>query len=145
DFFHRGMAFDEVVPGLGEWYAEQHGGRMTACVVGSRSDESLHRYRTIASVQKKQQRGRQWNTWIGGQVYNVYPVYDWRTEDVWRFYGRERVPYNVVYDLMHQAGLSIHQARLCQPYGDDQKQRLWLYHIIEPHTWAKLLCRVQGA
>lgn len=144
-FFERGMEFEELVPRFGQWYAARHGGRMTACLVGIRSDESLHRYRTIASVKKRRHRGRQWTTWLGGQLYNAYPIYDWRTADIWRFYGREKVPYNRVYDLMHQAGLSIHQARLCQPYGDDQKQGLWLYHIIEPHTWTKLLCRVQGA
>jgi predicted phosphoadenosine phosphosulfate sulfurtransferase len=145
DFFHRGMEFEELVPAFGQWYSALHGGRMTACLVGIRTQESLNRWRTIASVKKKQHRGRQWTTWLGGELYNTYPLYDWRTEDIWRYYGRERVPYNRVYDLMHQAGLTIHQARLCQPYGDDQKQGLWLYHIIEPHTWTKLLCRVQGA
>lgn len=144
-FFHPGMEFEELVPAFGHWYAKANGGRMTACLVGIRSDESLNRWRTIASVKKKTHRGRQWTTWLGGDLYNAYPVYDWRTEDIWRFYGRERVPYNRVYDLMHQAGLSIHQARLCQPYGDDQRQGLWLYHVIEPATWTRLLCRVQGA
>jgi predicted phosphoadenosine phosphosulfate sulfurtransferase len=46
---------------------------------------------------------------------------------------------------MHQAGLSIHQQRICQPYGDDQKKGLWLYHVIEPETWGKLISRVNGA
>lgn len=145
DWFHRGMEFEELVPEFGAWYAQRHGGRLTACIVGIRADESLNRYRTIASVKKRRHRGRQWTTWLGGQLYNAYPIYDWRTEDVWRYYGRERVPYNRVYDLMHQAGVSIHQARLCQPYGDDQRQGLWLYHVIEPRTWTRLLCRVQGA
>jgi predicted phosphoadenosine phosphosulfate sulfurtransferase len=46
---------------------------------------------------------------------------------------------------MHQAGLTIHQMRICQPYGDDQRKGLWLYHIIEPETWGKVLTRVNGA
>lgn len=29
---------------------------------------------------------------------------------------------NRLYDLMHQAGLTIHQQRICQPYGDDQRK-----------------------
>ena len=45
----------------------------------------------------------------------------------------------------HRAGVSIHSARLCQPYGDDQKRGLWLYHIIEPRTWGRVVARVQGA
>ena len=46
---------------------------------------------------------------------------------------------------MHGAGLSIHQMRICQPYGDDQRKGLWLFHIIEPETWARVVARVNGA
>lgn len=144
DFFYRGMEFEELVPAFGKWLSKQHGGKLTACLVGIRSDESINRYRTIASRSKRRFEDLAWTTWIGDASYNAYPIYDWRTEDIWRYYGREKVPYNRVYDLMHQAGVSIHQARLCQPYGDDQRQGLWLYHIIEPHTWAKVVARVQG-
>ncbi|MFC6080884.1 DUF3440 domain-containing protein [Sphaerisporangium aureirubrum] len=144
-FFHTGMEFEDFIVRFGEWYAELHGGRLTACLVGIRSDESLNRFRTIASRKKTRHQGLAWTTWIDGTLYNAYPVYDWRTEDVWRFYGRSRTPYNRVYDLMHRAGVSIHAARLCQPYGDDQKRGLWLYHIIEPRTWGRVVARVQGA
>jgi predicted phosphoadenosine phosphosulfate sulfurtransferase len=144
-WFRHGMEFEELVPEFGHWLAEQGHGRMTCCLVGIRTQESLNRYRTIASKRKRTHEGLQWTTWLSGTLYNAYPIYDWATEDDWRFYGREKVPYNKVYDLMHQAGLSIHQARLCQPYGDDQRKGLWLYHIIEPRTWAKVVARVQGA
>src|SRR5690606_1693690 len=53
--------------------------------------------------------------------------------------------YNRLYDRMHQAGLTIHQARICQPYGDDQRRGLWLYHVIEPDTWSRVVARVNGA
>jgi predicted phosphoadenosine phosphosulfate sulfurtransferase len=46
---------------------------------------------------------------------------------------------------MHLAGLSVHQARLCQPYGDDQRKGLWLFKILEPETWARVVERVEGA
>ncbi|MBV0918037.1 Predicted phosphoadenosine phosphosulfate sulfotransferase [Mycobacteroides abscessus subsp. massiliense] len=145
DFFERGMEFEDFVPRFGEWYSTRHGGKLTACLVGIRADESLNRYRTIANWKKRRHQGLQWTTWVGEHLYNVYPLYDWRTEDIWRFNGKEKVPYNKVYDLMHQAGLSIHQARLCQPYGDDQRKGLWLFHIIEPETWSRVVSRVQGA
>jgi predicted phosphoadenosine phosphosulfate sulfurtransferase len=35
--------------------------------------------------------------------------------------------------------------RICQPYGDDQRKGLWLFHIIEPETWGKIVSRVNGA
>ena len=46
---------------------------------------------------------------------------------------------------MHKAGLSIHQQRICQPYGDDQRRGLWLYHLIEPYSWGRVVARVNGA
>lgn len=141
-FFRRRMEFEEFVPDFGHWYAQ---GQLTACFVGIRTAESLNRWRTIASRRKKTHDGWQWSTWIGGPLYNAYPIYDWATEDLWTYYGRERVPYNRLYDRMHQAGLTIHQARICQPYGDDQRRGLWLYQVIEPETWGRVVARVSGA
>jgi predicted phosphoadenosine phosphosulfate sulfurtransferase len=46
---------------------------------------------------------------------------------------------------MYKAGLSLSQMRICQPYGDDQRRNLWLYHLIEPQTWARVVARVNGA
>jgi predicted phosphoadenosine phosphosulfate sulfurtransferase len=43
------------------------------------------------------------------------------------------------------AGVSIHKQRLCQPYGDDQRQGLYLFKILEPETWQKIVNRVEGA
>jgi predicted phosphoadenosine phosphosulfate sulfurtransferase len=39
----------------------------------------------------------------------------------------------------------LYQARLCQPYGVDQRKGLWLFHILEPETWSKIVARVNGA
>ena len=46
---------------------------------------------------------------------------------------------------MYRAGVKLSQQRLCQPYGDDQRKGLWLYHVLEPQTWYKLIARVNGA
>ena len=140
-FFRRAMEFEEFVPAFGQWYAQ---GKLCACFVGIRSDESLNRYRTIAG-RKSTFEGRQWMTWCGDHLYNAYPIYDWRTDDIWTFNGKFKAPYNRLYDRMHQAGLTIHQARICQPYGDDQRKGLWLFHIIEPETWGRVVARVNGA
>lgn len=141
-FFRRRMEFEEFVPEFGRWYAD---GKLTACLVGIRTQESLNRWRTIASRRKTMFEGLQWTTWMGDGLYNAYPIYDWQTEDIWRYYGHTKTPYNTLYDRMHQAGLTIHQARICQPYGDDQRKGLWLYHLIEPDNWARIVARVNGA
>lgn len=142
-FFHRGMEFEEFTPEFGRWYAQ---GELTACFVGIRADESLNRYRTIKNEKKETYNGKMWTTKIWGMpVYNVYPIYDWRTADIWRYNGKYYKKYNRLYDLMHKAGLSIHKQRICQPYGYEQRQGLWLFHLIEPETWSKIVARVNGA
>lgn len=142
-FYHRGMEFEEFVPEFGAWYAE---GKPCACFVGIRADESLNRYRTVASDKKAMYEGRKYTSLVKEQVYNVYPVYDWKTSDIWIYHSkRPDKRYNKLYDLMYKAGLTIHQMRICQPYGDDQRRGLWLFHLIEPETWARVVARVNGA
>jgi len=140
-FFYPGMEFEEFVPKFGEWFSQ---GKLTACFVGIRADESLNRYRTIMG-RKSMFENKKWTTWCGGSVYNIYPIYDWKTQDIWIYNGKFLKPYNKLYDLMHKAGISIHQQRICQPYGDDQRRGLWLFHVIEPETWGKIVARVNGA
>lgn len=142
-FFSQDMEFEEFVPEFGEWYAQ---GERTACLVGIRTDESLNRFRTIASTSKETLDGRQWTSKITENVYNAYPIYDWRVQDIWAYHGKNPDrDYNRLYDLMAMAGLTPHQARICQPYGDDQRRGLWLFHLIEPQTWSRVVARVNGA
>lgn len=143
DFFEKKMEFEEFVPLFGEWYAK---GKNCACLVGIRADESLNRFRTIASKNKTLYKDKQYTTKVTDNVYNVYPIYDWKTSDIWVYHAKYKNKcYNKLYDYMHRAGVGIHQQRICQPYGDDQRRGLWLFHIIEPETWAKIVARVNGA
>ncbi len=142
NFFQRGMEFEEFVPLFGEWYAE---GKTCACLVGIRTDESLNRFRTIALKTKVKFKDKNYTTKVTDNVYNVYPIYDWSVADLWHYhYKNLNKPYNIIYEQMHKAGLSPSQMRICQPYGDDQKRGLWLYHILEPATWYKVVNRVNG-
>lgn len=143
DWFYPGMEFEEFVPLFGEWYAQ---GKRCACFVGIRTDESLNRYRTICQSKKTTWKGKRYTSLVSAEVYNVYPIYDWKTEDLWVWHHKNPgMPYNKLYDLMHKAGLKLSQMRICQPYGDDQRRGLWLFHLIEPETWAKVVARVNGA
>lgn len=135
------MEFEELIDEFGKWYG---GDKDAACLVGIRSDESLNRWRAISVERASREIGLAWTT-RRENVVNVYPIYDWATEDIWTYYGRTGLPYNRVYDMMHKAGLSIPQMRICQPYGDDQRRGLNLFHVIEPETWTKIVARVSGA
>lgn len=142
-FYTDGQEFEEFVPLWAEWYAN---GKNLGVMVGIRADESLNRFRTICTFDKDTFQGRRFTTGITDNVYNVYPIYDWRTRDIWVYHAKFKdKEYNKIYDLMNKAGVPLSQQRLCQPYGHDQRKGLWLYHILEPQTWYKLLCRVNGA
>jgi predicted phosphoadenosine phosphosulfate sulfurtransferase len=143
DFFYKDMEFEELVPLFGEWFAK---GEKCACFVGIRADESLNRFRTIASRTKTTFCEKQWTTKVTDNVFNIYPVYDWKTKDIWIYHGKNRDrEYNKLYDCMQMAGVKLGNQRICQPYGDDQRRGLWLFHLIEPETWAKVVARVNGA
>ena len=34
--------------------------------------------------------------------------------------------------------------RICEPFGPEQRQGLWLYHVVEPERWAAMCERVNG-
>lgn len=142
-FFSRGMEFEEFVPEFGEWYSQ---GKPCACFVGIRTDESLNRFRTIVQSKKEMHSDIRWTSRVTENCYNVYPIYDWRGSDIWVYHGKHPDrPYNKLYDMMHRAGLPMGLMRICQPYGDDQRRGLWLFHLIEPETWSKVVARVNGA
>lgn len=141
-FYKYRMEFEEFVPEFGRWYA---GTEKTAVLVGIRSDESLNRFRTIASTSKERYQDVAWTTKVAGNVYNAYPIYDWRTEDIWTANAKNGWDYNRLYDLFYRAGVGIHDMRICQPYGDDQRIGLDLFRVVEPETWAKVVNRVSGA
>jgi predicted phosphoadenosine phosphosulfate sulfurtransferase len=144
-FYVPNMEFEEFMVLFGQWYSD-YGKYKTAAFIGIRSDESLHRYRAIASNKKGLTfNNYRWTTKIAKNLFNIYPMYDWKTEDIWIYHGKFRdKPHNAVYDKMNMAGVKLSQQRLCQPYGDDQRRGLWLYHILEPDTWYKLIARVNG-
>ena len=141
-FYKDKMEFEEFTPEFGKWFSQ---GKKTACLVGIRSDESLNRFRTIASKTKQSYKGKQYSTKIGENVYNFYPIYDWTTEDIWIGNAKNGWEYNKLYDVFYQAGISIHNQRICQPFGDDQRIGLNLFRIVEPQTWSKVVNRVSGA
>lgn len=147
EWFQHGMEFEDFILSFAEWYSREHG--RTAAGIGIRTNESLNRFRTIVSDKKERFKDYGWTTHvkIGDRlttVYNFYPIYDWEVEDIWGAVSRLNLLYNPVYELMYKNGLSLHEQRLCQPYGDDQRNGLDQYRTIEPETWERVLNRVHG-
>lgn len=152
-FYRHRMEFEEFVPAFNEWLAQDV---PTAFLVGIRADESLNRY--LAVKRRARVKKCAWTppgtqtpiAWSArdlarGRAVTFFPIYDWKFGDLWRYTGERGNAYNRLYDHMHLAGVPFSQMRICQPYGDDQRKGLDLFHKIEPETWFHVVKRVAGA
>jgi predicted phosphoadenosine phosphosulfate sulfurtransferase len=142
DFFKEDMDFGEFWDGFAEWYSQ---GQLTANLIGIRAVESLNRFRAIMNDRKETLEGRMWTKKNTANVFNCYPIYDWRTEDIWTANAKFEWEYNGLYDIFYKAGVPVHSMRVASPFMSESKSSLGLYRVIDPHTWAKLCARVQGA
>jgi len=94
---------------------------------------------------KQTVKGRMWTKKNTEHTYNVYPIYDWKVDDVWISTGQYDWDYNKLYDLFYKAGIPINSMRVASPFMSEAKSSLGLYRVINPHIWARLCARVQGA
>lgn len=142
DFFIENMSYDEFWDKFGDWYAK---GKKCACLIGIRTDESLNRFRAIMNDKKEMLDNHFWTKKNTNYVYNVYPIYDWRTDDIWIANGKFNWKYNKLYDIFWKAGLTVAQMRVASPFMSESKSSLNLYRVIDPHVWNRLCARVGGA
>ncbi|MGE9831635.1 DUF3440 domain-containing protein [Ligilactobacillus salivarius] len=126
-----------------KWFSKEHG--TTGVLIGIKASESLDRYRAIKSKHKTNGY-KNYNYMISrnDKTVNVYPIYDWETQDVWIANAKNAWSYNKLYDLYYQAGIGIKQMRVASPFLSQGLGTLKYYQVIEPDTWAKMLGRVNG-
>lgn len=125
------------------WFAKENG--RTAVLIAIRADESMDRYRAIKSQRKI--NGYKQTNYINKtakDVYNAYPLYDWKVEDIWISNAKHGFKYNSIYDLYFQAGIKVNEMRVASPFLSEGLDNLKYYQIIEPDTWGKMLGRVNG-
>lgn len=142
-FYKEGMTFEHFVREFADWFSQQ---RPAAMLIGIRADESYNRFVAIATEHKKRfADDKPWTTLApGGHTWYIYPIYDWKTADIWTWYAKTKSLCNPLYNVMYQAGVPLRYMRICEPFGPEQRQGLWLYHVIEPEQWAKMCARVSG-
>jgi predicted phosphoadenosine phosphosulfate sulfurtransferase len=141
-WFKERMEFEEFIVDFGKWFAS---GKKTACGIGIRTDESLRRFAALQKNHEKYMYNNfKWTAKLRNDLYNFFPIYDWKSEDIWTAVGKFNWKYNKLYDYMYMAGKTLNNSRICQPYGSDQRQGLDLFRKIEPLTWEKVVYRVSG-
>lgn len=142
DAFVENMHYDDFWDMFAEWYSQ---GKPTANLIGIRTQESLNRFRAIMNDSKETLHGMQWTKKNTEHVYNVYPIYDWRTRDIWIANAKFEWDYNKLYDTFYMAGVPVEKMRVASPFMSESKSSLNLYRVIDGHTWARLCARVAGA
>lgn len=145
-YFRKGIEFEEFIIQFPKYLTEQKGLKKVAQIIGIRTQESFNRYLKMkVKMNRDFFNGKQWilkQKSTGHETFSVHPIYDWQTEDVWKYLSN--FPYNETYDAMYKAGYSLHEMRICQPYGEEQRDNINLFSKIEPETWNKICMRVYG-
>lgn len=144
DFYDENQWDYDFQEKLSVWSHKKENAEKTAVLVGIRTQESLHRWRTIAKERNSYYADKKYSKKIADNVYNFYPIYDWTTEDIWVANAKFAWDYNKLYDLYYQAGLPVEAMRVASPFISEGQETLKLYKVIEPHTWGKLVSRVNG-
>lgn len=142
ELFHEDMHYDHFWDMFAEWYSQ---GKSCANMIGIRTQESLNRFRAIMNERKQTKLGMMWTKKNTEHTYNVYPIYDWKTDDVWTANAKYEWDYNKLYDVFYKAGIPVNSMRVASPFMSEAKSSLGMYRVINPHIWARLCARVQGA
>lgn len=128
-----------------DWIHKRKDAVRTCCLVGIRTQESLNRWRSIYGSNKyNSYRKLKWTRKLYQDIYNFYPIYDWKTTDIWTANGKFKWEYNPLYDLYHKAGVPLDKQRVASPFISAAQETLKLYKAIDPNTWGKMIGRVNG-
>lgn len=136
-----------VVKNFGDWFAKRKGVDKIADILGLRTKESFGRHMCVAAGKYRDKinhytyrtKDNGEKTWIS------LPIYDWEAEDVWAANGKFGWDYNRVYDRFYRSGKTLHEMRICNAFGEVQKNDLENWQLVEPETWDRLVERVEGA
>jgi predicted phosphoadenosine phosphosulfate sulfurtransferase len=142
ELFVEDMNYDHFWDMFAEWYSQ---GKSCANLIGIRTAESLNRFRAIMNAEKETMKGEMWTKKNTDHTYNCYPIYDWRTEDIWTANAKFAWDYNKLYDIFYMAGVPVHKMRVASPFMSESKSSLNMYRIIDSPVWARLCARVGGA
>lgn len=115
-------------------------------LMGIRADESILRQRAVSRRPTDnyiiphfpEAADRAW-------LWKAYPIYDWRTPDVWRAPTQFGWDTNSAYDVMEMAGISWDNQRCAPPYGEQPMRGLWTFKVCFPDIWDRMSVRVPGA
>jgi len=126
-------------------------------IMGIRAQESLFRYRAVTNKKKEnyiiKASGHSFKGFAKEKlklikpknIYKIYPIYDWQTEDVWTAPKKLGWDYNHAYDVMDKYGITPYDQRIAPPYHKEAVKSLHMFKFCFPEVWDKMYKRVPGA
>jgi len=107
-------------------------------LVGVRASESVQRLQYMAAL----------NLGAGSSITGknmIYPMYDWKTTDVWLYLRKNKVDIPVIYLWLYQTGINRNQLRISQFFSVDCVGSLIHIAEYEPGLWERILRREPNA
>ncbi|MDR1158343.1 MAG: phosphoadenosine phosphosulfate reductase family protein [Oscillospiraceae bacterium] len=107
-------------------------------ITGVRAAESVQRLQYMARL----------NMGMGGGMTGrgqVYPIYDWRTSDVWRYLRDQRVEIPEIYLYLWQSGTTKGQLRVSQFFSTDTARSLVRLNEYYPDLMDRIIRREPNA
>jgi len=107
------------------------------CITGVRMAESLHRSKYMAqsfSAKSGLARGNM-----------VWPIYDWRDSDVWRYLHEEKIDVPEIYLYLYQIGSSLKDLRVSQFFSVDTAKTLVRMNEYYPDLMDRIIHREPNA
>jgi predicted phosphoadenosine phosphosulfate sulfurtransferase len=149
--FRKYLKLDNIehwsLENFGEYLCDLSGASKICNFIGMRSLESYGRHMAVATQKHRTKLNN--HTYLtkdeARRTWTCLPIYDWDYTDIWHYYAITGKDYNRVYDSMYRMGLAHSQMRTCSAFGEEQKKSLWMWQVIEPETWDKMVRRVAGA
>ena len=152
-FYNTTMWDYEFQMRFAQWIHQKKDAVRTCCLIGIRTQESFNRWRCIYMSRKFQMYHKyKWTSKVGNDIYNAYPIFDWKTTDVWTANGKFQWDYNILYDLYYRAGVNLERQRVASPFitgesgplsgtrpqhmGKDDRKGEWseLHRYVRRHT-----------
>lgn len=106
-------------------------------MVGVRASESVQRLQYMAALNIGA------NSITGKNI--IYPIYDWKTSDVWLYLKNEQVDIPVIYLQMYQVGVNRNMLRVSQFFSVDTAPSLVHLAEYDPTLMEKILRREPNA
>lgn len=123
-----------------------HHNEKAAYIAGVRCEESPNR--ATALTTKAKYKGVTWakqpGKKQGRQHFTFYPLYDWKTSDIWKYIHDKGARYCAVYDYYHQKGVPLQKMRVSNLHHETSVASLYLIEEFESETWDHLVERLGG-